>query len=97
MAEIPKLLVELEERFNLAMISNDIDKIAKCITDDWILITPEAGPVSRSRIMEVIQTGRLTHSTMTKVASHAAEAPAEFNAQVRRFIRSVVRDADGKP
>jgi len=56
MAEIPRFLIELEERFNLAMISNDIDKITNCITDDWILITPETGYVSRLRIMGVIRT-----------------------------------------
>lgn len=70
--EIPEFLVELEERFNRAMVSNNVDAIAKCITDDWILITPEAGPVSRAQILSVIETGRLTHATMSKVATHAA-------------------------
>lgn len=72
MAKIPEFLVELEERFNQAMVSNDVDIISKCITDDWILVTPEAGPIPRSRILGVIQSGRLTHSAMTKVATHAA-------------------------
>jgi ketosteroid isomerase-like protein len=70
--EIPQFLAELEERFNRAMVSNDVDTIARCITEDWLLITPEAGPVPRSRILEVVQSGRLAHSSMTKVATHAA-------------------------
>jgi len=70
--EIPPFLAELEERFNRAMVSNDVDTIAKCITDDWLLITPEAGPVPRARILDVIGSGRLTHATMTKVPTHAA-------------------------
>ena|SRR5262245_31104617 len=70
--EIPQFLVELEERFNRAMVSNDVDTISNCITDDWMLVTPEAGPVSRSRILEVIGSGRLTHSSMSKLATHAA-------------------------
>lgn len=32
--QIPQFLVELEERFNAAMISNDVGRIAACITDD---------------------------------------------------------------
>lgn len=70
--EIPQFLIELEERFNRAMASNDVDAIAACITDDWILITPEAGPVPRSRILDVIGSGLLSHSSMTKSATHAA-------------------------
>jgi ketosteroid isomerase-like protein len=70
--EIPQFLSDLEERFNRAMVSNDVDTIARCITDDWLLITPEAGPVPRSRILDVVRSGRLTHSAMTKRATHAA-------------------------
>ena len=69
---IPAFLLQLEERFNRAMVSNDVEAIAKCITDDWILVTPESGPVPRSRILDVIKSGKLTHSSMTKTATHAA-------------------------
>lgn len=71
-ADIPQFLLDLEERFNAAMVSNDVERITACITDDWLLVTPEAGPVPRSRILEVIGTGLLTHATMSKVATHAA-------------------------
>lgn len=70
--QIPSFLVDLEDRFSAAMISNDVARISRCITDDWLLVTPEAGPVPRSRILDVIGSGRLTHSSMTKVATHAA-------------------------
>ena len=70
-AEIPAFLVELEDAFNRAMVSNDVEQIARCITDDWILVTPEAGPVPRARILGVIGSGLLSHATMTKVATHA--------------------------
>jgi len=71
---IPHFLKDLEDRFNEAMVSNDIARIGACITDDWLLVTPEAGPVPRSRILEVVESGRLTHVSMTKVATHAAVA-----------------------
>lgn len=70
--QIPPFLVDLEARFNAAMISNDIERIAECVTDDWLLVTPEAGPVPRARILDVVASGRLTHASMTKVATHAA-------------------------
>ncbi|SOD51026.1 nuclear transport factor 2 family protein [Pseudoxanthomonas wuyuanensis] len=73
-ADIPDFLMELEDAFNKAMISNDVEQISRCITDDWILVTPEAGPVPRSRILGVIASGLLTHATMTKVATHACVA-----------------------
>jgi ketosteroid isomerase-like protein len=68
---IPPFLLELEEVFNSAMVSNDIEQIARCITDDWILVTPEAGPIPRSRLLDVIASGILTHASMTKTATHA--------------------------
>jgi hypothetical protein len=52
MTPIPAFLLELEDRFNAAMISNDITQIAACITDDRLLVTPEAGPVPRARIRQ---------------------------------------------
>jgi ketosteroid isomerase-like protein len=70
--QIPQFLADLEERFNAAMISNDVQRIAECITDDWVLVTPEVGPVSRARILDAVRSGRLTHSSMSKVATHAA-------------------------
>jgi ketosteroid isomerase-like protein len=59
-------LTAVEESFNRAMVSNDVARIAACITDEWVLVTPETGIVPRSRILGVIQTGDLSHDTMTK-------------------------------
>jgi uncharacterized protein (TIGR02246 family) len=59
-------LAAAEDRFNRAMIANDVAAIAACVADDWVLVTPEAGPVSRERILHVIGCGELTHETMTK-------------------------------
>lgn len=59
-------LTRVEENFNQAMISNDVSRIRACITDDWVLVTPEAGVLPGSRILHVIETGELEHDTMTK-------------------------------
>ena len=59
-------LAGVEEDFNRAMVSNDVLRIRTCMADDWVLITPEAGVVPRSRILHVIESGELSHDTMTK-------------------------------
>ena len=59
-------LAGIEEDFNRAMVSNDVQRISACIADDWVLVTPEAGVLPRSRLLHVIETGELSHDTMTK-------------------------------
>ncbi|MGB3178754.1 MAG: nuclear transport factor 2 family protein [Albidovulum sp.] len=69
----PKIRAELEaaeQAFNAAMISNDPDQIRRCITPDWVLVTPERGPVSAAAILAVIESGILGHDTMTKTTYH---------------------------
>ena len=56
----------LEDRFNDAMVSNDVHRIAQCISDDWTLVTPEKGPIAREAILHAIGSGMLTHDSMTK-------------------------------
>jgi ketosteroid isomerase-like protein len=71
MSEVPAFLLQLEAAFNEAMVSNVVTRIAACVSDDWLLITPEAGPISREVIFQVIASGQLTHTTMSKSALHA--------------------------
>lgn len=59
-------LAGVEEAFNQAMVSNDVLRISACVADDWVLITPEVGMVTRARILQVIESGELSHETMTK-------------------------------
>lgn len=62
-------LSRVEEEFNRAMVSNDVARISACVTDDWVLVTPEAGIVPRSRLLYVIGSGELSHDSMTKGVS----------------------------
>jgi ketosteroid isomerase-like protein len=59
-------LTRVEDAFNAAMISNDVSRIGACVTDDWVLVTPEVGVVPRARILHAIESGVLSHDTMTK-------------------------------
>ncbi len=68
--ETPKALIEefqrIKDAFNAAMLSNDVTRIADCITEDWCLVTPERGPIGRTDILAAIKTGILSHDSMTK-------------------------------
>jgi ketosteroid isomerase-like protein len=59
-----------EQAFNAAMVSNDPARIAECITPDWILVTPEVGPVPAARMLEAIASGVLLHDRMEKRTHH---------------------------
>lgn len=68
-AQLPRelaLFQSLEDAFNAAMVSNDVDRIAACTADDWVLVTPERGPIGRAAILDVIASGVLTHDWMVK-------------------------------
>ena len=59
-------LADVEEHFNRAMVSNEVARIASCMSDDWVLVTPEAGPVGRTGVLQAIEKGVLSHDSMTK-------------------------------
>ena len=63
---------KLEELFNQAMIANDVSAIKACTTEDWVLVTPESGPVSRDTILALISSGALSHDSMTKEIARVA-------------------------
>lgn len=56
----------VEDAFNNAVISNKIEEIAKCISDDWVLIEAQGGIVKKQSFFNAIEKGTLTHQTMSK-------------------------------
>lgn len=56
----------IENNFNEAVISNRIDEIKKCITEDWILVDSQGGIITQERFFNVLEQGLLAHFTMTK-------------------------------
>ena len=59
-----------EQAFSAAMISNDLARISACITPDWVLVTPEKGPIPARDILAAIGSGVLSHDSMVKVTHH---------------------------
>jgi ketosteroid isomerase-like protein len=56
----------IENAFNHAVVSNNTTEIAKCISDDWVLIDAQGGIVPRASFFNAVEKGLLTHATMTK-------------------------------
>ncbi|HEU0222004.1 MAG TPA: nuclear transport factor 2 family protein, partial [Paracoccaceae bacterium] len=52
---------EIEAAFNRAILTNDAARIAECMAEDWVLVAPETGPVSREAFLDAVATGRLSH------------------------------------
>lgn len=67
MDEIVKQFQEIEDNFNLAVISNRIEEIKKCVTSDWVLVDSQGGIIPQEGFFKVLEQGLLSHSTMTKV------------------------------
>ena len=61
-------LLSAEDVFSVAMISNDVSRIRACITSDWVLVTPERGPIPGEAVLGAIGNGILSHSAMVKQA-----------------------------
>lgn len=64
--QLKKQFQEIEDNFNVAVISNSVDEIKKCVTSDWVLVDSQGGIIPQEGFYNVLQQGQLSHSTMTK-------------------------------
>ena len=64
--ELKEYFQTIEESFNQAIISNDVDEIKNCITEDWVLVDSQGGIISQEGFFKVLEQGLLSHSTMKK-------------------------------
>lgn len=64
--QLKKQFQQIEDKFNKAVISNDVYEIKKCITSDWVLVDSQGGIIPQEVFFSVLEQGLLTHSTMTK-------------------------------
>lgn len=65
-AELIIKFQKIEDNFNTAVISNNVDEIKKCITPDWIIVNGEGGILPQEKFFQVLKQGILSHTTMTK-------------------------------
>lgn len=64
--QLKKQFQQIEDNFNAAVISNNVDEIKKCITSDWVLVDSQGGMIQQEGFFSVLKQGQLSHSTMTK-------------------------------
>ncbi|MCG3160273.1 MAG: hypothetical protein JMDDDDMK_01342 [Acidobacteria bacterium] len=57
-------LLRLEKEFTQAIVKNDAPAIGRFVADDWVIIDPDGGVIDRTRFLDVIKSGALTHSMM---------------------------------
>lgn len=64
--ELTEYFQQIEDNFNRAVISNRVDEIKKCISEDWVLVDAQGGIIPADRFLQVVEQGALSHSSMTK-------------------------------
>ncbi len=57
---------EIEDNFNAAVVSNLVEEIKKCITEDWVLVDSQGGIIPQEKFFSVVENGLLSHTTMSK-------------------------------
>lgn len=57
-------ILKLESEFARAVIKNDVAAVEKIVADDWIIIDADGHVIDRSRFLEVMRSGVLTHEEM---------------------------------
>jgi ketosteroid isomerase-like protein len=63
-SEMQEEILKLEKEFGQAIIKNDPEAIGRFLADDWIIIDPDGGIIDRSRFLDVIRSGALSHELM---------------------------------
>jgi ketosteroid isomerase-like protein len=64
--QLIKEFQSIEDRFNEAVISNNLDEISNCISADWVLVDAQGGIIPRESFYYVVEQGLLKHTTMSK-------------------------------
>ena len=64
--QLKKQFQQISDNFNVAVISNSVEEIKKCVTSDWVLVDSQGGIIPQEGFFSVLQQGQLSHSTMTK-------------------------------
>jgi ketosteroid isomerase-like protein len=57
-------LVRVEKEFTDAIAKNELERIQRFVTNDWVIIGADGGIIERNRFFEVIRSGTLTHAMM---------------------------------
>jgi ketosteroid isomerase-like protein len=62
--KVEEELLKTEKAFSQAIVSNDSEAIGRILADEWIIIDSEGGLIDKTRFLDVIKSGTLTHELM---------------------------------
>ena len=57
-------LLTFEREFTQAVVSNDPVAIGRLVADDWVIVDADGSVIDRSRFLNVIESGALSHESM---------------------------------
>ena len=59
-----KELLTFEREFSQAVAGNDVAAIRRFVADDWVIVDADGRVIDRSRFLNVIESGALSHESM---------------------------------
>jgi ketosteroid isomerase-like protein len=62
--KVEEELLKIETSFSKAIVANDAQAISPFLADEWIIIDSEGGIIDKTRFLDVIKSGALTHELM---------------------------------
>jgi ketosteroid isomerase-like protein len=62
--KVEEELLKLEQLFSQAIVANDVEAIGRFLADEWIIIDSEGGVIDKTRFLDVIKSGALSHELM---------------------------------
>ena len=57
-------LVDVMDAWDRAMVTNDPDLIGSYMADEWTIVGPDGKVVDKTRFLDVVRSGDLTHDVM---------------------------------
>jgi len=57
-------LLTFEREFSQAVAGNDVAAIGRFVTEDWVIVDADGRVIDRSRFLNVIGSGALSHESM---------------------------------
>jgi ketosteroid isomerase-like protein len=57
-------LLTFEREFSQAVAGNDVAAIGRFVADDWVIVDADGRVIDRSRFLNVIESGALSHESM---------------------------------
>jgi len=62
--KVEEELLKIEKSFSQAIVANDAQAISRFLADEWIIIDSEGGIIDKTRFLDIIKSGALTHELM---------------------------------